>query len=166
MPPPYICYLAAYHSPVHSSVDNPNYFSATFNNISAVATYPGTSVSVGGGHMSNVKFPSHTTAYIQFPFSVQYQVSNDPSLTILKDLATKCGTSGSTSDITVNYDLTVRSVFFLSDQLLKHLPSQLKIRIIALISPSFSSSASFPCPLTPAEIQVRLYYKYARISYT
>jgi len=114
------------------SVDNPNYFSATFNNISAVATYPGTSVSVGGGHMANVKFPSHTTAYIQFPFSVQYQVSNDPGLTILKDLATKCG---ATSDITVNYDLT------------------LKIRIIALISPSFSSSASFPCPLTPAEIQ-------------
>lgn len=60
--------------------------------------------------MANVKFPSHTTAYIQFPFSVEYQVSSDPSLTVLKDLATKCGVSGgSTSNIVVDYDLTVCS---------------------------------------------------------
>lgn len=77
----------------------------TFSNISAVATYPGTSISVGGGSLTHVKFPSDTVAWIMFPFNVEYQLSSDPNLTVLKDLASKCSGNG---DLTVNYDLTVR----------------------------------------------------------
>lgn len=90
------------------SVNNPNFIGVTFSNLSAVATYPGTNISVGGGFMTNVKFPSDTTVYLPFPFNVTYVLSNDPSLVVLKDLATKCGVSGgATSDITVDYELTV-----------------------------------------------------------
>jgi len=119
------------------SVNNPNYFSLTFQRITAVATYPiGNSSSLGGGTLSNVKFPSHSNTSIAFPFVLNYQTSSDPSLVIASDIANKCGvTGGTTSDITVNYALT------------------LKIAILATINPTYHSSASFPCPLTASEIQ-------------
>jgi len=119
------------------SVSNPNFFSATFSNISAIATYPlGNSTNIGGGSLSNVNFASHSTdQVVLFPFTVQYTESEDPGFKIAEDIAAKCGfPNGTPGDITVNYVLT------------------LKIRIIAQISPSFSSSASFPCPLTAAEL--------------
>jgi len=119
------------------SVNNPNYFSATFENISAVATYPiSNTSSIGGGSLSNVKFSSHTNTQLLFPFVLDYQTSDDPSLAIAKDIATKCGVLGSTtSDIKVNYVL------------------KLKIKILATITPSFSSSATFACPLTADELK-------------
>lgn len=94
------------------SVNNPNYFSATFANISAVASYPiGNSSNLGGGSLANVKFPSHETKNLLFPFVVEYTAQDDPSYIIAKDIASKCGfTDGSTpSDIKVNYDVTVRA---------------------------------------------------------
>lgn len=93
---------------LNASVNNPNFFSATFSNISATATYPGTSMSVGGGHQTNVKFPADTTAFLQFPFTVTYSVSDDTDLVVLKDLANKCGVTGSSSNIVVDYVLKVR----------------------------------------------------------
>ena len=91
------------------SVNNPNFFSATFDNISAVAMYPvGNTSSMGGGSLSHVKFSSHATTTILFPFTINYQISQDPSLVIAKDIASKCGFDGSTpQDIVVNYVLTV-----------------------------------------------------------
>ncbi|KAF8321636.1 hypothetical protein DL93DRAFT_2051709 [Clavulina sp. PMI_390] len=132
-----MCYSSSFsraHLCSFYSVNNPNYLSVTFKEISAAATYPSTSVSVGGGAIDNIKFPSSTTAYISFPFTITYTVSSDPNLAVLKDLATKCTAS---QDLTVNYLLTVS---------LKHTST--------LLSPHFTSSASFQCPLSEADIQV------------
>jgi len=118
------------------SVNNPNFFSVTFDNISAVATYPvGNTSSMGGGSLSHVKFPSHATTAILFPFTINYEISQDPSLVIAKDITSKCGFDGSTpQDIVVNYVLT------------------LKLRVLATISPRFRGSASFPCPLQEGDL--------------
>jgi len=118
------------------TVNNPNFFSATFENISALATYPvGNISSMGGGSLSNVKFPSHAITPILFPFVINYQLSQDPSLVVAKDIASKCGFDGSTpQNIVVNYVLTLR------------------IRVLAIISPRFRGSASFPCPLQESDL--------------
>lgn len=60
---------------------------------------------IGGGSLANVKFPSDETAFIQFPFTINYSLAEDTGLVVIKDLATKCAGS---SDLTVDYDLTVR----------------------------------------------------------
>ena len=63
---------------------------------------------MGGGSLSNVKFPSHAITPILFPFIINYQLSQDPSLVVAKDIASKCGFDGSTpQNIVVNYVLTV-----------------------------------------------------------
>ena len=90
-------------------MDNPNFFSATFKNISAAATYPvGNASNIGGGSLQNVKFGSHSNTQLLFPFAVTYTTAEDPSFVIAKDLATKCGLlGGSKSNIVVDYVLTV-----------------------------------------------------------
>ena len=66
-----------------------------------------------------------------------YTKAIDPNLLILQDIATKCGFIGDTkSNIQVNYDLA------LSVNL-----------VIFRISPTLSSSNSFPCPLSQSDIQ-------------
>ncbi|KAF8310051.1 uncharacterized protein EI90DRAFT_2877939, partial [Cantharellus anzutake] len=119
-------------------VDNPNFFSATFQNISAVATYPvGNISSIGGGSLSNVKFASHAITPILFPFIITYETSLDPTLVVAKDIASKCGFDGSTpQNIVVDYVLTLR------------------IRVLAKISPVFRGSANFPCPLSKEDLVV------------
>jgi len=104
--------------------------------MSAVATYPvGNTSSMGGGSLSHVKFSSHATTSILFPFVINYEISQDPSLAIAKDIASKCGFDGSTpQNIVVDYVLT------------------LKLKVLATISPRFRGSASFACPLTKDDL--------------
>lgn len=68
------------------SVTNPNWFSADFSSITAKAYYPGNSNQFGGGSLSNIKFPGNSGTTFQFPFTLNYTTSMDPSGTILKDL--------------------------------------------------------------------------------
>ncbi|KAG9102817.1 hypothetical protein FRC06_001006 [Ceratobasidium sp. 370] len=117
-------------------VVNPNFFSADFSAIQAKAFYPGVSQQIGGGTLNNINFPSHSDTNFLFPFSINYTEAIDPNKAIIKDIAVKCGFIGNTkSDIPVNYQLT------------------LKLKVLGLtISPSFSGSASFSCPLQASDI--------------
>ncbi|KAG8695953.1 hypothetical protein FRC09_008831 [Ceratobasidium sp. 395] len=117
-------------------VVNPNFFAADFSAIEAKAFYPGVSQQIGGGTLNNINFPSHSDTNFLFPFSINYTEAIDPNKTIIKDIAVKCGFIGNTkSDIPVNYKLT------------------LKLKVLGLtISPSFSGSASFSCPLQASDI--------------
>lgn len=117
-------------------VVNPNFFAADFSAIQAKAFYPGVDQQIGGGVLNNINFPSHSDTSFLFPFAINYTESIDPNKKIIQDIAVKCGFIGnSKSDIPVNYKLT------------------LKLKILGLtISPSFSGSASFSCPLQASDI--------------
>ncbi|CAE6436798.1 unnamed protein product [Rhizoctonia solani] len=117
-------------------VVNPNFFAADFSSIQAKAFYPGVTEQIGGGVLENINFPSHSDTTFLFPFSINYTEAIDPNRKIIQDIAVKCGFIGnSKSDIPVNYSLTLK----------------LKIAGVA-ISPSFSGSASFGCPLKASDI--------------
>ncbi|GAA5888040.1 hypothetical protein JCM6882_000259 [Rhodosporidiobolus microsporus] len=119
------------------NVINPNFFGADFDRISATAYYPTKPNSqFGGGAMNNVDIKKNSNTTLHFPFSVNYTTSYDSDLSVLKDIATKCGFLGSTkSQLTVNYKVKT------------------KVKVIAVtIEPSFSSSAKFDCPLSESDI--------------
>ncbi|GAA5841560.1 hypothetical protein JCM11251_001260 [Rhodosporidiobolus azoricus] len=119
------------------NVINPNFFGADFDRISATAYYPTKPNSqFGGGTMNNVEIKKNSNSTLHFPFTVNYTTSYDSDLSVLRDIATKCGFLGSTkSQLTVNYKVKT------------------KVKVIAVtISPSFSSSARFDCPLSESDI--------------
>lgn len=109
-------------------------FGATFKEITATAFYPTNKTqSIGGGQMTHVKIPKYSNDTLHFPFTIDYTTTIDPGLLIVTDIATKCGFlgTGGTEDLTVDYTI------------------KLGLNIAGvIISPSFSSSASFACPLT------------------
>ena len=53
------------------SVSNPNWFNINFSKIKATATYPGTSVNLGGGTLYDVNFKGHADSSFDFPFQVK-----------------------------------------------------------------------------------------------
>lgn len=116
-------------------VDNPNWFSANFQKITAVARYPGNNTNdFGGGDVENIKFKGNARTTFAFPFKLQYSSALDPNHVILTDLISKCSTSPP-SDITIDYTLT------------------LALKIIAVtIKPSISSSATFQCPIDASDL--------------
>ncbi|GAA5947243.1 hypothetical protein JCM3765_001587 [Sporobolomyces pararoseus] len=120
-------------------VINPNFFGANFDKISATAYYPTKpSDAIGGGTLSDVKIPKNSNSTIHFPFSINYTTSYDSDLSVLKDIATKCGFlgSGGEQDLKVNYKV------------------ETKVKVIAVtVSPTFSSSASFACPLSESDLK-------------
>ncbi|BGP22877.1 hypothetical protein JCM10295v2_001768 [Rhodotorula toruloides] len=119
------------------NVINPNFFGADFNSIDATAYYPTKPTSaIGGGSLTNVLIKKNSNSTVHFPFSINYTTSYDPNLSVLKDIATKCGfLGGQKSQLTVNYKVKT------------------SVKVIAVtISPSFSSSASFDCPLNESDI--------------
>ncbi|GAA6023680.1 hypothetical protein JCM10207_008747 [Rhodosporidiobolus poonsookiae] len=119
------------------NVINPNFFGAKFNKIDATAYYPlRKDTAFGGGSLTNVEIKKNSNSTVHFPFAVNYTTSYDPDLTVIKDIAEKCGFTGSTkSQLTVNYKVKT------------------SVKVIAItVSPSFSSSASFDCPLSEDDI--------------
>ncbi|KAI9571320.1 hypothetical protein HD554DRAFT_161788 [Boletus coccyginus] len=116
------------------NVSNPNYFSVSFSSITANIYYPINNTLVGGGQMNDVTFGSHSNTNFTFPFSIEY-TSTMPS-NVISDVLSKCGiVGGVTSDITVNYDITLAlNVLFFT------------------VSPTISDSASFKCPLTASDV--------------
>ncbi|TRM62620.1 hypothetical protein BD626DRAFT_51951 [Schizophyllum amplum] len=118
---------------VNISVTNPNYFGVSLSDVTADLKYPidGDDKDVGGGSLDNVDFPSHTTKDIKFPFSIDYQLTDDPDYSVLMDLVSKCGLSGSSSgEITVDYKIKLGIKFLFIN-----------------VSPSISNSYSFACPI-------------------
>jgi len=120
------------------TVTNPNFFNVAFNNVKATLKYPlkGNTTNVGGGQINNLVFHSHTTTTFTFPLQLTYNLADDPSLSILTDLVTKCGIlGGQKSNIVVDYDITVGVKFLFIN-----------------IPPSFSDSLSFECPIQESDI--------------
>ncbi|KPV75951.1 uncharacterized protein RHOBADRAFT_52959 [Rhodotorula graminis WP1] len=119
------------------NVVNPNFFGADFSKIEASAFYPTKpSDKVGGGEMNDVSIKKYSNNTLHFPFAINYTTSYDSDLSVLTDIATRCGFLGSNKrQLTVNYKVKVH------------------VKIIAIsIAPSFSSSTSFDCPLSESDI--------------
>ncbi|KDQ17998.1 hypothetical protein BOTBODRAFT_185399 [Botryobasidium botryosum FD-172 SS1] len=119
-------------------VQNPNYFSASFQSITAAAFYPLVpNTQIGGGAVDNIVFKSHSNTNFLFPFQIDYSTSKDPQGVIIKDIVQRCGlTGGAKSPVPVKYSLQVK----------------LKILFVT-ISPTFNGNANFACPLTLADVK-------------
>jgi len=117
-------------------VKNPNFFNAPFEKISAKAWYPLTGVEVGGGETDNIAFAANSETSFNFPLSIVYSQEKDPNGAMLKDISDRCGFTGNPKrEIDVKYTIT------------------LSIRLIAwTISPSFTGTTGFDCPLTKDQI--------------
>ncbi|KAF9152307.1 hypothetical protein BG015_005484 [Linnemannia schmuckeri] len=112
-------------------VQNPNPIGFNFESITATAFYPTYGPSIGGGSLHDVAFPSKSTVNLQFPIGASYDRLQDPGLTVIKDIVTRCGLAGGAStNIAINYDL------------------KLTIRIIGIaISPTIKNQhVSIDCP--------------------
>ncbi|PVG02779.1 hypothetical protein CPB86DRAFT_862212 [Serendipita vermifera] len=119
------------------SVKNPNFFTASFEKISAKAYYPLGNVEMGGGSKDNIAFASNSDTTFNFPFSLDYTRAKDPTGSILMDISDRCGFSGNArKKIEVKYTIT------------------LQIKIVTFsISPSFTGSTGFDCPLTQDQVE-------------
>ncbi|KAF9133043.1 hypothetical protein BGW39_010733 [Mortierella sp. 14UC] len=118
-------------------VQNPNPIGFTFESITATAFYPNFAPSIGGGSLSNVKFPSHQTVTLNFPLGASYDRTQDQGFTVISDILTRCGVrGGDKTNIAINYDL------------------KLTMKIIGIsISPTIKNQhVSLPCPDNIAQI--------------
>ena len=65
---------------------------------------------LGGGEKDNVKFKSHTQTTFDFPFTLVYKIADDAGNTVLQDLLSKCGITGSSKEnIKIDYKIIVRT---------------------------------------------------------
>ncbi|KAF9993838.1 hypothetical protein BGZ79_001445, partial [Entomortierella chlamydospora] len=105
------------------------------------AYYPDYAPSIGGGSLNNVDFPKKSNQTINFPISASYSLSQDTGLTVVKDVLTRCGATGSAAtDLTIDYDL------------------KLTVKIIGInISPTIKNQhASFACPANYQDIAANI----------
>ncbi|KAG0271391.1 hypothetical protein BGZ95_000801 [Linnemannia exigua] len=87
-------------------VQNPNPLGFTFESITATAFYPNYAPTIGGGSLSNVRFPSHQTVTLHFPINASYDRTQDQGFTVISDILTRCGVrGGDKTNIAINYDL-------------------------------------------------------------
>ncbi|KAG9300252.1 hypothetical protein G9A89_011325 [Geosiphon pyriformis] len=117
-------------------VDNPNFVGADFKAIKATAFYPEQTTSIGGGNMTDVHIEAKGNTTIHFPFTINYDTSNDPGLSILMDILSKCGlTGGPKSKLQIDYKLEVT------------------FKVIAItVRPSFKRTAEIDCPIQNGQI--------------
>ncbi|KAG0255544.1 hypothetical protein DFQ27_006198 [Actinomortierella ambigua] len=118
-------------------VQNPNPIGFTFDKITAKAYYPGYAPQIGGGEVSNARFPSKATTDLNFPLNATYSATQDPGYTVVSDIANRCGlTGGQLQKLQINYDLT------------------LTLNIVGInISPTIKNQhVSFDCPSNIAQI--------------
>ena len=101
----------------HSGISKPQWVSSPSIALVLVSylvfqlTYPINNTNVGGGEKDNVVFHAKSTETLSYPFTLTYKLADDPNKTVLTDILTKCGiTGGSSSDLTVNVKLTVRTL--------------------------------------------------------
>jgi len=121
---------------VNISVANPNYFSVSFKQIKADIIYPINSTNIGEGISKDLVFNSHSQKNFTFPFSINYKTNLDPQSLILLDLAQKCGLTGTKSNISVNYKITLG----------------LRIAFVT-ISPVVSNTFTFMCPIDKSDLE-------------
>ncbi|KIY43558.1 hypothetical protein FISHEDRAFT_62624 [Fistulina hepatica ATCC 64428] len=117
---------------INVSVVNPNYFSVTFKDIKANLTYPINSTAIGGGTVDNVVFGSHSDKNFTFPFAIEYDFTTADT-EVLESLASKCGLTGTSEDITLG----------------------IKVLFIT-VSPTVSSTFTFACPISTSDLESML----------
>jgi len=118
---------------VNISVINPNYFSVDFKKINAEIFYPINNTPVGGGSTTDIVFHSRSQTSFIFPFSLSYNITEDPHGAVLADLISKCGAEKSNLNITYKIALGIRI-------------------LIATISPVISNQFNFPCPISTSDL--------------
>ena len=69
--------------------------------------YPINNTPVGGGSKNNIVFHSHSQTNFTFPFTLTYNITEDPQSAIIDDLAKKCGLEGTSSNLSIDYKITV-----------------------------------------------------------
>lgn len=123
---------------VNISVNNPNYFSVQFRSIDATITYPLKNIQVGNGTVKNIDIKSNQETNFTFPFTFDYNSSEDPSFSVLQDLADRCGfgDGGKSSPITVDYKIVL----------------DFKVFLIPIKYP-INNSFSFDCPFTSTDLE-------------
>ncbi|EMD38550.1 hypothetical protein CERSUDRAFT_113728 [Gelatoporia subvermispora B] len=121
---------------VDISVNNPNYLSVDFSSIKVDLFYPINNTHIGQGEVDHIDIKANRQTNFTLPFALQYNITDDPSGAILKDLLQKCGIEGSsTGDISVNYKIS------------------LDAKILSVpIKPVISNTFSLQCPLTSLNI--------------
>ncbi|CAG8594868.1 11101_t:CDS:2 [Paraglomus occultum] len=88
------------------NVINPNIIGATFSRIQATAFYPNHTTAIGGGSKDNVEIKAKSNTTLNFPFSINYNSTEDPNLEIISDIVKKCGLAGGPKQpIQINYTL-------------------------------------------------------------
>ena len=131
---------------VDLSISNPNAISATLSSLSVKAYNPqDKTVVLGSGQVTDSKIAANANTTIDFPFRIQYNQTQDPDLSILTDIANKCGISlsnilgGDSSQVgDLNFDFDVHA----------------KVSVLSLSIPiKFTTAASFPCPLQASSLQ-------------
>ncbi|KAA1102565.1 hypothetical protein PGTUg99_017051 [Puccinia graminis f. sp. tritici] len=128
-------------------VTNPNFFGASFSKISAKAYYPlNKTAALGGGELENVEIKPHSNTTINFPFQINYTTSLDPNRAILADIASRFHHH---HDCRGTYSIVLGS---LSRPIKISFDITLKLKVLAItISPTFSSSNTFSCPLKQSD---------------
>ncbi|CCM02097.1 uncharacterized protein FIBRA_04174 [Fibroporia radiculosa] len=122
---------------LNATVNNPNYFSVDLADIQVDLFYPINNTALGDAQAKNIDFRSNTQTNFTLNIALQYNFTSAPTTDILVDLAKRCGIlpGVASSDITLNYKVL------------------LDIKILAIpIKPTVSSSVSFACPLSSADI--------------
>ncbi|KAL8292947.1 hypothetical protein RQP46_000641 [Phenoliferia psychrophenolica] len=91
-------------------VVNPNFFGVNFDEIKATGAYStAPTQNLGGGTLNNVDIKKNSNTTIHFPFTINYTLSDDPTLSIAKDIVGKCGLLGGTkADLTIDYTVTLK----------------------------------------------------------
>jgi len=118
------------------NVINPNIIGATFSMIQATAFYPGHNNPIGGGSLPNVQIKAKSNTTLNFPFSINYNSTEDPNLQIISDIVKKCGLSGGTKQpITIDYTL------------------KLSLKVLAIpFTISSDRSTNIACPIQDGKI--------------
>lgn len=62
---------------------------------------------VGGGEKRDIVFSSNSQTTFDFPFTVSYNITEDPNRVVLTDLLGKCGIGGQKRNVVVKYRITV-----------------------------------------------------------
>ncbi|KAJ2964889.1 hypothetical protein NQZ79_g310 [Umbelopsis isabellina] len=118
-------------------INNPNIESATLSDMNATAYYPTSpTMPVGGGFLAEQGVAANAITNFTFPFTINYDPTEDKDQAILTDIATKCGLlGGQKQQLTINYKITLA----------------VKVLFVT-VHPSISNSASFDCPITNGEL--------------
>ncbi|KAN0064754.1 hypothetical protein ACQY0O_001811 [Thecaphora frezii] len=134
---------------VDISISNPNSISASVAKLAAQA-YDATdrSTMLGTGEIRDQRIVPHANTTIKFPFTIEYNSTQDKDLSIISDIANKCGlnlegltTTNSSGSGNLDFDFDI----------------DVDVAVLGITIPvNFSQDITFPCPLTGASVQSAL----------